>query len=329
SYLSYFKERGLAVFEWEGEDFPEGVSQKTSLWLTARKGGFVNPCPCSPHMVCCGYHNINLIEGCPFSCNYCALDAYLSHPLTRIFANLEDFEQELAVYLSRRKSVRIGTGELTDSLFWDKIFPYSGYLMDTFAPYRDSVILEFKTKSNQIDHLLAYTGEKKHVLISFSVNTRLKIAQEEKDVASLDQRLAAATEASRAGYKVGFHFDPVYYYPGWEKEYQDTVKEVLGGFSRHQIGWVSVGVLRFAPPLKELLYQRSKHVMEMEIFPSSVDGKMRLFYPKREEVLLKMLEFIRIYTDKVYLCMEPPEMWKDLALDDRKLNQRIFEDYWH
>jgi len=42
-----------------------------------QKGNFIKHCPCSPEAISCGYFNLNLHTGCPYSCSYCILQAYL------------------------------------------------------------------------------------------------------------------------------------------------------------------------------------------------------------------------------------------------------------
>lgn len=328
SFQRYFKNNGLPVETINDiTDLDSSLNLKRNLLLSSRKGGFVNACPCSPHVIPCVYQNINLIEGCPFTCNYCALDFYLSSPVTKVFCNLEAFEQELDLYLKNRSEIRMGTGELSDSLLWEPLFPYSQYLMDLFKKYPQS-ILEFKTKSNEIDHFLDVKDVPGNVLISWSLNTKRKILEEEKDVALLKERFSAAQKAAKKGFKVGFHFDPIYYYEGCLADYFEVIDAIFEHVSEKSIGWISLGVIRFSPVLREILIERDSKINEMELFPSSVDGKMRLFYPLRYKVLNALKGHLQKYTNKIYLCMEPLSMWQDLDLDYKHLNHRIFKDFF-
>lgn len=327
AYLDFFKKHQIPFFFINSEnDVPSDSNPKETLILTVRKGGFVNRCPCSPNVICCGYANINLAEGCPFACNYCALDIYLKKPATRIFTNLEDLETELKEFLLKNKQVRIGTGELSDSLVWDEIFPYSRYLMKFFESHPDA-ILEFKTKSVQIERFLEIPAQK-NILISWSVNTPKKISEEEDFVSSLDERITAAKQVSAHGYKVGFHFDPVYSYPGYQKDYSETVEKIFKNFSNSQIGWVSIGLVRFNPDLKEVLIRRNSKILELELFPSFYDGKMRIFYQERKKAFLFLVNEIKKHTHKIYLCMEPELMWDEVPLNMKNLNQRIFTEFF-
>lgn len=324
AFLKYFEKRNLpVVFVQDEQELPPLGHPKRNLFLTRRKGGFVNPCPCSPGVVCCGYQNINLIEGCPFFCNYCALDVYLNFLATKVFVNLEDFEAELEDYLSRRKKVRIGTGELTDSLVWEEIFPYSDYLMDLFRKY-PQVILEFKTKSKNIESFLTRPVQQ-NTVISWSLNAPRKIAEEESGVASLEERLEAARQVAKHGWWVGFHFDPIYYYSGWEKDYGEVLSWLAERFAPESIAWVSLGVIRFAPSLKPVLHDRNTRIHEMELFPSFYDGKLRLFFPLRKKVFDFFLSHLKPYGQKVYLCMEPSFMWEETRRDFQDINSVLWK----
>ncbi len=329
NYIQYFKKIGLPIILIDhANEIPQDLDFKKNLFLTTKKGGFVNVCPCTPKVVCCGYHNINLIEGCPYNCTYCALDAYLKSNVTKIYCNLNDFEFELNQYLKNKKWVRIGTGELTDSLVWDEIFPYSNYLMSLFKNFPHS-ILEFKTKSINIEHFFNYPQDSiNNILISWSVNTRKMIDFEEDKVASLTSRINAAKEVSEYGYKVGFHFDPIYDYENCISDYKKIIQHIFSKINPSKIGWISLGVIRFNPLLKDLLYDRKSNIIKMELFPSFYDGKLRLFYQRRVDILSSIINFLKSFTDKIYLCMEPLFMWGDLGLDYHNTNKNIFNNFF-
>jgi hypothetical protein len=94
------------------------------------------------------------------------------------------------------------------------------------------------------------------------------------------------------------------------------------------IGWISLGVIRFAPSLMEELYRRNTGITRMEMFPAHYDGKMRVFYPLRNQILNFIAGEIRKYTHKFYLCMEPTFMWEKVALPYEKANLKIYENFF-
>jgi hypothetical protein len=62
----------------------------------------------------------------------------------------------------------LGTGELSDSLALDSVFPISPILISFFAQ-RDHAVLELKTKSAEVDHL-PHLDHRKRTIISWSLN---------------------------------------------------------------------------------------------------------------------------------------------------------------
>ncbi len=110
---------------------------------TTQKGQFVKRCPCSPEAVSCGYFNINLHTGCPYDCSYCILQTYLDTKEPVFFTNFDKLIEELDFASKTEKYLRIGTGELSDSLAYDKETNYSTKILKIFSEYPD-ILFEFK-----------------------------------------------------------------------------------------------------------------------------------------------------------------------------------------
>ena len=90
-----------------------------------------------------------------WSASYCYLQSYLNFPYMIVYANSGDLLSELELTLKQRPGelLRIGTGELSDSLALDPLTSYSVPLVEFFA-HQENGILEFKTKSNCVENLL-------------------------------------------------------------------------------------------------------------------------------------------------------------------------------
>ena len=111
------------------------------------------------------------------------------------------------------RSLRWTTGEFTDSLLYDRDTRLSEKLISLFSGCR-SAVLELKTKTASVGHLLDLRHSGRTV-ISFSVNSADVSEKYESGAGKLSDRVKAAGLASRRGWKVGFHFDPLIDYPGW------------------------------------------------------------------------------------------------------------------
>lgn len=289
---------------------------KKYLLIAKQKGSFVKPCPCTPRYIGCNYFIINQVLNCPLDCSYCILQDYLTSPFITVFANLEDLWRELDVFLNKRKGkyLRIGTGELGDSLVLDHITGNSKDLVSYFRE-KGNAFLELKTKSVEIRNILALKPAE-NVVISWSLNS-FKMAEEEEEKApGIEERIEAARLVSEKGFKLGFHFDPLIRYPGWGEDYAEVIKILLSTINPARISWISLGSLRFPPSLKTIIKQRFPHTKIIyDEFIKGKDGKLRYFKPLRLELYKKILNLIKACGGEkipVYFCMESEEIWREV-----------------
>jgi len=286
---------------------------RDTLVLRRHNGKFLKPCQGGGAEMCCNYYVAGYAWNCRFDCSYCVLQGYLTDPALIIATNIEDYLDEIGATLRAQPGsvFRIGTGELADSLALDAITHYTKRIVPFFASLPNSV-LELKTKSAEIANLegLDHGG---HTVVSWSLNSRTIRDSEEKLTASIEGRLAAAEQCAKWGYRLGFHFDPLVYYPGWEEGYREAVRELFGRISPENIAWISLGALRFTPRLREIIIRRrpESRLAYGEFVPGH-HGKLRYFRPLREEMYRKMLEWIRAQAPSVfvYLCMESRLVWE-------------------
>ncbi len=287
---------------------------KKFLLLTRQKGEFVKPCPCTPHYIGCNYFIINLELNCPLSCTYCILQHYLTNPLITVHVNLEDLWKQLDVFLERNQGrmLRIGTGELCDSLALDHLTQNSEALISYFRRKKNA-IFELKTKTVNINNILKMEAAQ-NVVISWSLNSPTVAREEEKGPPPVAERIQAARLVSERGFWVGVHFDPLILHSGWEEEYEDVIKRLLENVDPARIAWISLGSLRFSPILKAIIQERfpTTRLMTGE-FIRGKDGKMRYFKPIRVELYRKIIRFIKDWGGEkisIYLCMENEEVWR-------------------
>jgi spore photoproduct lyase len=293
---------------------------KKQLYLTAQMGRFIRECPGATSrntasQLCCGYMIVDVIYNCNYDCTYCYLQHYVNAPYLTIYANIEQLFDELAVLLRARPQqlVRLGSGEFSDSLSLDPLTGLSRLLVPFLRQF-PNVLFELKTKSDLVEQLLDLDPQGR-VMVSWSLNPEPVVQREEHKTASLAARLRAAQRCRAAGYKIGVHFDPLLYYPGWEADYEPFVAQVFAALTPAEITYMSLGSLRFAPALKKVVQARfpRSRLMYAELFPGA-DGKMRYFKPLRTEMYTRMLGWIRQHTTALplYLCMESQEIWRQV-----------------
>jgi spore photoproduct lyase len=310
-------------------------SGKRSLLITRFLGKRLKPCPGTSQHICCGYHVINAFTNCPMDCAYCVLQIYLNNPLLTLYSNLDDLLQEIETFLSTTPGplVRLGTGELSDSLALDSVIPLSQVLVPFFAKKKNAV-LELKTKSAEIDHLLS-VDHRGRTIVSWSLNPRRMIEEEEIRTAPLEKRIEAARKVLEKGYLLGFHFDPIIHHEGWEKGYEETIHSLFEKVDPGRIAWISLGGFRYPPSLKITSGERfpNTRIFLGELFPGR-DGKFRYLMPIRVGMYRKILGWLRDVDPDlfVYLCMESKEVWDQVfgwsPRNTAHLNQ-MFEERMH
>lgn len=289
---------------------PNFSRRTETLLIHNEKYDFLKPCPCSCSAAGCGYNLINLGFGCRFECEYCFLQQYQNLHAVLLPANADEFLAKIDGAKFNKGPFdrpRIGSGEFTDSLVFDDLTRYSQKIVPFFRA-RPHLQFEFKTKSVNIGGLLA-AGGAENVVASWSVNSSKITNEAEHFTPDLTARLAAACETAKAGYRLGFHFDPVVIYDGYQQDYARTVQEMADTLPHDKIAWISVGTLRFSRELKKVVESRfpNNFMLDGE-FLLDFDGKMRYGDGQRLKVYRFLVPLLQKTFPKthVYLCMEDP-----------------------
>lgn len=286
---------------------------KKMLFLSPHQGRMVAKCPGTSGHICCGYRVIDLMSGCPMDCSYCILQGYLNNPVITVFTNLSDLIDELEKASIQDSSTffRVGPGELSDSLALDHLTRFADELVVWFADHRNT-ILELKTKSDRVDHLLdlRHGGQ---TVVSWSLNPQPIIDAEEHGAPSLIERLHGAGKCQKVGYPIGLHFDPMIFETSWERAYQDMVTQIFQFVDPKRVIWISMGGLRFPPVLRPIIQDRfdGSRILLGELFPGK-DRKLRYLETIRVQMFRKMVSWLHEIDPGlfVYLCMETHQVWK-------------------
>lgn len=291
---------------------------KRRMVVMRRRAPFVMACPASGReFACCGYLVMALASNCPMDCSYCFLQEYLANnPGFQVYANYAEAFDELAAMARKApgRHFRIGTGELADSLAFDELTGLSLDLIDFFAR-QDRFVLELKTKTDEIRNLLR-ADPRGRVIVSFTLSPAAVFTSSEHGTASPAARIAAARALADAGYKVGFHLDPIIAYPQAERDYLALLDQLFDTISPSRIAFASMGSLRMTPGLRAAARRRhpaDKMLLGEEVL--SPDGRFRAFLPLRAELLRALAAHINRRAPGLprYLCMETAAM-----------NERVF-----
>jgi spore photoproduct lyase len=248
-------------------------------------------------------------------CSYCILQGYLNNPCVTIYPDFAKVFGEIEEILARfpHRTFRFGTGELGDSLAIDSIVGFAAEAVPFFST-KHSAILELKTKSTHVDHLLPL-DHRGRTVVSWSLNSPRVIEEEEHLTVPLGERLQAALRCSDAGYAVGFHFDPLIYYSDWEDDYHAVVDFLFSHIDPRKVMWISLGGLRCPTPLKQVVQERfpDSRIFTGELITGE-DGKLRYIKPLRVHMYRRMVSWLRAFHEElfVYLCMERGDVWHEV-----------------
>lgn len=299
---------------------------KATLFFTEKKGPFLSPCRCpsGADYRCCGYFTIQSVSGCPFDCSYCILQHLIgNNPFISIFVNREKVEEELRSHLATHRHLRVGTGELADSLALDDLLDESGFFAAMIARngWEERISFEFKTKSAVVENLIA--AKERHpaadLILGLSVNIERFHATDERHTAPMADRIAAAVRFQQTGGRVALHFDPIVMRDEFLDDYRALADRLLTTLDPRKIAWISMGGLRHSLSLTALMRRRwpASELTLCEMFPSADDHKLRILAPIRARFYRALAETIRKYIPEppLYLCMEKEFMWERVKLD--------------
>ena len=267
-------------------------------------------CPvASPRTLCCNLQTLDAVENCGYGCSYCSIQSFFDGKQIRFDKGFADKLKNLQ--LDADKIYHIGTGQSSDSLMWGNSHGVLDAVID-FARDNPNVILELKTKSANVSHLLRADATK-NIICTWSLNTPTLIQYEEHGTASLDKRLNAARKMADAGFLVGFHFHPIVHYDHWQQDYQSVVEQLGSSFKPEEVALVSMGTLTY---IKSVMREIRKRAIPTQILKMPmVDASGKQSYP--DEIKLSLFSHVYNCFPKswkadvfYYLCMESQRLWK-------------------
>ena len=268
-------------------------------------------CPvASPNTRCCNLLTLDSVESCGFDCSYCSIQSFYNQNKVTFDVN---FAQKLKnLKLDPSQTYHIGTGQSSDSLMWGNKEGILDALFD-FARCNPNVILEFKTKSNNINYFLE-NEVPVNIICSWSLNTPVIIENEEHLTAKLDQRIDAARKLANKGVLVGFHFHPIVQYENYLNEYKKVYDTLLNTFDSNEVVFISLGTLTFIKPVIQKLRSRDFKSKILQMPFEDANGKASYPIEIKKEMFKSAYDSFKAWHKDVYfyLCMEDHSLWKEV-----------------
>lgn len=270
---------------------------------------------------CCNLKTLDAVINCGYDCSYCTIQSFYKGG--KILFE-KDLKNKLAkLNLDPEKRYHIGTGQSSDSLMWGNRENILKHLMD-FARSNPNVILELKTKSDNIGYLLE-NDIPKNVICTWSLNTQTIIDNEEHLTTSLDQRLTAAKKVHDKGILTGFHFHPMVYYKGWEKDYKAISGRLIENFNPNNVALISLGTLTFIKPVIKQIRNRNFKSKILQMPLEDAEGKFSYPYSTKKKMFVFLYNSFLKWHNKVffYMCMEDKALWNDVFNREYSSNEEF------
>ena len=287
------------------------TEQKYSFKTEEKDGFGLGLCPVASEKTrCCNLLTLDAVESCGFDCSYCSIQSFYNQNTITFDSGFAEKLNNLE--LDPNKTYHIGTGQSSDSL----MFGNREGILDAlfkFANENPNVILEFKTKSDNIKYFLE-NDVPSNILCTWSLNTPTIIKNEEHLTLPLEKRISSARKLADKGVKVGFHFHPIVEYENYLAEYEDVYKQLLTNFRSDEVALISFGTLTFIKPVIKQLRDREFRSKITQMPFENASGKSSYPYETKLEMFKHAYESFKPWHKKVffYLCMEDHSLWKDV-----------------
>ncbi|MFV0480452.1 MAG: radical SAM protein [Campylobacteraceae bacterium] len=281
-------------------------------------------CPvASPKTRCCNLLTLDVFEGCGFGCSYCSIQSFYSNGEITKDANFK--EKLFGLQIDKEKIYHIGTGQSSDSLMFGNKDGVLETLIE-FARQNKNVILEFKSKSNNVKFLLE-NELPKNIICTFSLNPQSIIDNEEHFAASLDERINSARKLADCGILVGFHFHPMVVFEGYEDEYSQIATKLLDTFKPSEVVLISMGTLTFIKPVLKKIRERADKSKILQMPFTEASGKFSYPISVKKEMFKMLYNAFEPWHKKVffYMCMEDVSLWSEVFGREYKNNEEFEE----
>lgn len=236
----------------------------------------------------------DFITNVPYDCSYSPFTIlHARRPFLTLFVNLEEVLADLGRRCAEQpgRQIVVRCGERGDALALDHVTHASEVLVPFFA-WTPNARLELWTRTANIGHIrsLPHHGR---TTITFAVTPQCIIDREERDTASLADRLAAAHTLAEQGFRVAYSIDPVIQYDGWEADYEALIDAICTHTPTQSLARIELSCFH---------YPRGLATQSMERFPDSrifygelvpVNGCYRYFRPVRQHIYEHLSHAIR------------------------------------
>lgn len=323
-YVKKHKELQDSLNDYSSFDSIKYETRKYSFNEIKKEGVGLGSCPvASEGTRCCNLLTLDAVESCGFDCSYCSIQSFYNQ--NKIGFD-KDFKTKIKnLSFDPNEIYHIGTGQSSDSLMWGNREGVLDTLFD-LARENPNIILEFKTKSNNIKYFLE-NDVPKNIIVTWSLNTPTIIKNEEHLTASLEERLFSARKLANKGILVGFHFHPIVVYKNYLDEYKKVYDQLISKFDPTEVVLISMGTLTFIKPVIKQLRERKMKTKILQMPFETINGKQSYSIETKKEMFTHLYDSFKPWHGKVYfyMCMEAHSLWKEVFGYEYSSNNQMEE----
>ena len=181
---------------------------------------------------------------CIYDCRYCFLQGMYRSANYVLFANFEDFAEDIKSHIAQRQSQNIYfySGYDCDSLALEPISGFTRYFTSVFREH-ENAFLELRTKSTQIRNLLDMESMP-NCVIAYSFTPQAVSESLEHKVPALEKRIEALQKLQNRGWPVALRFEPLIYHQHYQQNYRELFAQVFKQIDATKLHSVSIGLFR-------------------------------------------------------------------------------------
>jgi len=291
-----------------------GSRQRCDCVARERRTKFVDILRTTPtDTVCPNFYVLAHANGCAFTpgCSYCYLRSSLwSLKAPNVFTNVDKMLEEVKAWIAtdELESYVLNAGNLSDSLVFEETRPLVGRLVDVFrecaeAKGRKHALLLLTKGGRRECRPLRGLEPCANVIVSFSVNSRRAASNHEKGTAPVTERVKAAADLKRRGWRLRMRIDPMIL--GFDNSW------IIDQVGRLEPERVTLGTLRAEPNL----FRHVDNGLLKDLEPPTRAGGLARYSKERRIAIYREAVEALAGICTVALCEETPDVWDALGLD--------------
>ena len=234
------------------------------------------------------------------------MQGYFNTPDLVFFVNHEEIIRQMQEIVNQDQNVWFHSGEFSDSLALSHITGELDLYFDFFKKNPDAKF-ELRTKSVNIKELKKLSPTD-NIFVSFTLSSKAAGGAFDYKCPSVKLRLQAIRELVALGYKIGLHLDPIIYHDNFLDGYNELIKNLKEIIPSNQIGYISLGVVRFTPDVYHHVQSNyPDSLITKQDYIKSFDDKIRYNRPMRNWILNSVKQVLinhHFQSEKIYFCME-------------------------